>query len=205
MAVTHAFVSSVSDGGDTSLIRPSDWNAAHVVTDIVQVLNRWGEVSITNDATAQTLFSFSVPGGTLGTDKMLRLTWYARVQNNTGTAYAHTYRLSYGGTAAITAATATTATSTAWRVLKGEILFAAGNSASAQNAVFTELISATTNMTTGEGELGANMTYLRAVSTAAGGIAVDSTADRTLLLTLQLGAASTAYTYTVKYAKLELV
>lgn len=31
MSITHAKVSAVSDGGDTSLVRPSDWNAAHAL------------------------------------------------------------------------------------------------------------------------------------------------------------------------------
>lgn len=30
MRITHAFVSAKSDGGDTSVVRPSDWNAEHV-------------------------------------------------------------------------------------------------------------------------------------------------------------------------------
>jgi len=29
MAITHAFVSQKSDGADTTLVRPSNWNAAH--------------------------------------------------------------------------------------------------------------------------------------------------------------------------------
>jgi len=33
MAVTHAKTSTKSDGADSSLIRPSDWNAAHVGTN----------------------------------------------------------------------------------------------------------------------------------------------------------------------------
>lgn len=31
MPVRHAFVSAVSDGGDASLVRPSNWNAIHVI------------------------------------------------------------------------------------------------------------------------------------------------------------------------------
>jgi len=31
MTVTHSFVSAKSDGGDTTIVRPSDWNADHVV------------------------------------------------------------------------------------------------------------------------------------------------------------------------------
>jgi hypothetical protein len=31
MPITHAFVSQKPDGEDTSVVRPSDWNAAHVI------------------------------------------------------------------------------------------------------------------------------------------------------------------------------
>ena len=34
MAVTHAKVSAVADGGDTDLVQPSDWNADHVIDSI---------------------------------------------------------------------------------------------------------------------------------------------------------------------------
>lgn len=38
MSITHSFVSAISDGGDTSLVRPSDWNAEH---DYSGVLPGW--------------------------------------------------------------------------------------------------------------------------------------------------------------------
>lgn len=31
-SLTHAFVSAVADGGDTSLVRPTNWNAEHTIT-----------------------------------------------------------------------------------------------------------------------------------------------------------------------------
>lgn len=34
MGITHSKVSAKSDGGDTSLVRPSDWNAGHTIADI---------------------------------------------------------------------------------------------------------------------------------------------------------------------------
>lgn len=37
LTVTHPFVSAVSDGGDTSLVQPSNWNADHTVTGTVPV------------------------------------------------------------------------------------------------------------------------------------------------------------------------
>lgn len=32
MPITHPFVSGKSDGGDATLVKPSDWNAGHVVS-----------------------------------------------------------------------------------------------------------------------------------------------------------------------------
>lgn len=31
MSIKHAFTSAIADGGDTTVVRPSDWNAAHVL------------------------------------------------------------------------------------------------------------------------------------------------------------------------------
>lgn len=33
MTITHAFVSAIADGSDTTLVRPSNWNAAHTIAD----------------------------------------------------------------------------------------------------------------------------------------------------------------------------
>lgn len=38
MSVTHSFVSAKTDGADTSVVRPSDWNDDHVLTNIVQLI-----------------------------------------------------------------------------------------------------------------------------------------------------------------------
>ena len=35
MVVTHAFTSAKPDDGDTSLVRPSNWNANHTLTGTV--------------------------------------------------------------------------------------------------------------------------------------------------------------------------
>lgn len=48
MSVTHTKVSAVSDGADTSLVRPSDWNATHTIdwaeaADISPVANAAAE------------------------------------------------------------------------------------------------------------------------------------------------------------------
>lgn len=37
-SVTHSKVSAIADGVDASLVRPTDWNAGHVVTNVVELL-----------------------------------------------------------------------------------------------------------------------------------------------------------------------
>lgn len=59
VSVTHAFVNPKADGGDTTITRPSDWNAEHVVTGIAEptpnlIINGGMEVSQEKVATAQT-------------------------------------------------------------------------------------------------------------------------------------------------------
>lgn len=46
MPVTHPFVSAVADGGDATLIRPSNWNADHAFPDKNVFLENPGSVTI---------------------------------------------------------------------------------------------------------------------------------------------------------------
>ncbi len=71
--VKHAFTSAKADGGDASLVRPSNWNAAH--TGAVEILDRdLTQIDVANDAAETSIYSFSVPAGALGTDGGFRLT-----------------------------------------------------------------------------------------------------------------------------------
>ncbi len=47
MTVVHAFSSAKADGGDATLVQPSNWNAAHTVTDLVQTI-AGAAISVTN-------------------------------------------------------------------------------------------------------------------------------------------------------------
>ena len=60
MAITHAFVNPKSDGGDTTIVRPSDWNAAHAVdtltlvggtvtvsTPVIDAAQTWNNAAVT--------------------------------------------------------------------------------------------------------------------------------------------------------------
>lgn len=46
VTVTHPFVSAIPDGIDTTLVRPSNWNATHSITGSI------GTVTVTGGATA---------------------------------------------------------------------------------------------------------------------------------------------------------
>lgn len=38
VSVTHSFVSSVADGSDETLVRPSNWNASHTLSGLVALV-----------------------------------------------------------------------------------------------------------------------------------------------------------------------
>jgi len=46
VAVTHAFVSAVPDGGDSSVVQPSDWNDPHVVDETLTISNKTGAYTV---------------------------------------------------------------------------------------------------------------------------------------------------------------
>lgn len=56
MTVTHSFTSTKSDGGDTTVVRPSDWNADHVIANYSV---RCTEASQTIDSATWTEMLFS--------------------------------------------------------------------------------------------------------------------------------------------------
>lgn len=57
MPITHQKVSGISDGSDSTLIQPSDWNAAHTMPSYSELANGWqyvilGADFVTSSATA---------------------------------------------------------------------------------------------------------------------------------------------------------
>src|SRR3990172_8306501 len=71
MAVKHAFTSPKADGGDATLVRPSNWNAEHIGGSI---LNRdLSQISVTNNAVETSIYSFAIPANKMGSDGGVRL------------------------------------------------------------------------------------------------------------------------------------
>jgi hypothetical protein len=59
--IVHAFVSAKSDGGDSSQVRPSDWNGGHLGFDTVKITG--DETGKTDANLVNTGLSFSVKNG----------------------------------------------------------------------------------------------------------------------------------------------
>ena len=71
MAITHPFVSAKADGGDATLVRPSNWNADHTIADIDASVTdaRTNTVNRPITGTAQTS---GTPAASIGVGLLLR-------------------------------------------------------------------------------------------------------------------------------------
>src|SRR6516164_8583136 len=50
LSITHSFVSAKADGTDTTVVRPSNWNAAHVVGGSVAFSELTGNIAVSQMA-----------------------------------------------------------------------------------------------------------------------------------------------------------
>lgn len=144
---------------------------------------------VVNTTTETTVYSFTVPGGTLSTNRALRLTLIGDYLNNTGSSQDFQFKLKYGGT------------------LYGYMLLNAGNQVPTDGGDFRhslqcEWILSAANATNAQASVAT--IALGAIGTATGGGGVpfrsyesgrtngtiDSTADQALIVTFQHGAAN---------------
>lgn len=96
MTITHAKVSAVADGSDTSKVRPSDWNAAHVVS-----LPYGAFSDSTTQAAASTTTAYKVA---LNTDDLKSGVTHSTTTNNSRVtiATAGTYLITFSAVAHVT-------------------------------------------------------------------------------------------------------
>lgn len=160
---------------------------------------------VVNTVTETTMYTYTVPGNTLGTTKMLRISALMDAENDTGSDRTITVRVKYGGT--VFAGVAHTISSTATGRQAGMInaLLVAANSASAQygggsvgfnGGSAAQNTSASPPDLTKVGDEGLTLNP---------GLAIDSTSDQALIITIELSAASAsldAKVYAVTVEKL---
>ena len=201
---------------DVAILLPGDPTAAlHAATKqyidnkrYVKLLTRVSTDVVVNNTTAETtVFSYSVPSGTLGTDKALRLVVIGEVLNSTGTARTVTWRGKYGGTQFAGCSLATIALSTNRLIVAIVATIHADGATNAQTAIMQVWVGSTTGVTGGDSA----QTY---ASVAGQGhaisghtsLAIDSTLAQNLDVTVQLGgAASTVLEYALRSAYLEVL
>ena len=89
MAIKHLFVSLIPDGADASMVRPSDWNADHVLQNESPNFVLAGPISgsVSGSPTFRVLVSKDVGTGTTSGSKFLRddMSWATVSGSATGT------------------------------------------------------------------------------------------------------------------------
>ena len=169
----------------------------------VGVLDRvLSTTTINTDNTERTLYSFSVPGGTLSNKYTLRLVLTGTILNNTGSSDSTTFKIKYGATTLYAASHSLGASANrrSWRI---EVELTGFNATNVQELAGVFAIGTITVATTGTGGLAATAATVVPITGAAG--AEDSTADKTLAVTSQFTASSANLEIVVRRATLELV
>jgi hypothetical protein len=168
----------------------------------VTVLDRGvSEAEVVNTTTETTVYSFTVPGGTLGTNGMLRITFLGSQLNNSGGNAGLTFRLSYGGT--VIGFSDTTVTPDADRgVVWGEAYLAAVGATNSQRS-FSRV-----GVTAGVANVVANPPTVDTIAIATAfssnnGLAIDSTQNQTLAITAQWGTAAATISYLLQMVVVE--
>ena len=143
-------------------------------------------VDVVNTAAETNLYSFSVPGGTLGTDGWLRLTLVGDYLQNSGGNRTITLRVKYGGTVLGILTSGNIGSAANRASVRVTLDLVAGNATNVQRA----LVSAVVGVTGTAGNPPASGAYQIAVDTVNNAAAIDSTTAQTLVVTAQHSAAN---------------
>jgi hypothetical protein len=135
-----------------------------------------GTTSVSNSTVETTVFSFTVNGNDLGTDRQLRVEVDGDQLNNTGAGVTYTVRAKYGGSSC-TIASPSVGTSTSRRALRVNVWLTAKGATNAQRM--------------------GGWYSQSSFGSSACSLAVDSTVNRTFEVTLQMETASASADFNV--------
>lgn len=158
--------------------------------------------AVANTTTETTVFSQSIAGGVLGTTKALRLSLIGDYLNNSGGDSNFRVRVKFGATTVFDSGDAAMTASANTRGFKLDFMLSALNATNAQVGSCTVVIANATSATAGHA--GGSDIFLTLSETHAT-VAEDSTASKTLLVTLQHGTAAATITANAYIAFLELL
>lgn len=168
---------------------------------IVQILNRAvAQVIVANTGVETSVYSFSVAGGTLGTNKRLRLTVFGDCLNNSGGNSNLTVRAKYGATTFGTLVGVVTTAATR-QGTKLTIDLMALNATGAQMGVLETPVLGVGSFAV-DGVSGSTLVH-QTQHSAHNAIAEDSTAAKNLVVTVQHSVANAAIDFHMNAAFLE--
>lgn len=148
-------------------------------------------VTVTNTATETTIYTYSVPANTLGTNRALRFTLNGTYLNNSAANRTVTVRVKYGATTILTKVSPTIPTSATTGSFAIEGFVAAQNSASIQTGYMWVSFEGGDDITRWVDDKGS--------------AAEDSTGALNLVVTVQLSSATATQTIVQRFATLELL
>lgn len=169
-------------------------------TDIDRVA---GGSDLANSAAEQTLYTKTIPGGTLDADRYLRLTIIGRYKNDEGGPATIQFKAKFGGTTHLDDTTAAIASDADERSFQIVLILAAKGNNTTQTIAWTVRISAATTPAAGIGSLSAAPIVDGLMHKDA--ISIDSTANQTLAITIQHSIADPDTTIQLLSARLELL
>lgn len=180
------------------------WATAPGATAITMLDRNMAQLDIVNTAAETTLYSYSVPGGTLGTNKALRVSILGDYLNNSGFSKNFTVKMKYGATT-LWGDVTSVPTNTTRRGFKLDMILAAINSTSAQSLAGSVFLSATGAPVTGTGAFFDASTLHSLQVIPGGSSAEDSTAAKTLAATVQHETAAATISLRANIRMIELL
>lgn len=155
------------------------------------LLSTVGDSSVTNSTVETSFFSQTVPAGTLSTNNLLILRMVGKILNNTAAGHTYTIRVKFGGTTIHTFTSISQAQGVNPRTCQTVVFLGGENATNSQRSLMQHV-----NGGLNSGDLHANAGGNDHNTSTNGGIAIDSTVDQTLEVTVQLDAADANLTYT---------
>lgn len=147
-----------------------------------------------------TIYTYTVPGNTLSTNKFLRITMIADELNNTGGGENLTLKLKYGATTVITTGATSIGTDASRRLVQFEAILGAFNATGSQVA-WAAFRNPAGGASGTMAAFGGSAVILEGMGTAS----EDSTADKALAITVQWATSSANLSFRPKIVQVELI
>ena len=167
-------------------------------------INRVGQSAWSNTASETTIYTRSIGANLLGSDRMLRLTWFGDIMNNTAsTTPAGTFKVKFGATTLYNDTTVALPVGGTTRMPIMFQVLLANLSTSSQVMNGTMMLGTGGGATTGIGNIGDDETH--STATFIGSSAIDTTSSADFAVTWQWNTLNGDLEFRRLYAILELV